>query len=124
MKMKKIRKEFKTMSEVTSFLRTIEASQEVRKEIASVIKNIEKVLGYPYAEINYCEHFGNDYKKESYVSEVTQGFNSYDENFSANIRVKTENAKLIVLIDYFKYIYSYGGNESDENAILKIAYTD
>lgn len=123
--MKKIRKEFKKMSEVVEFLRTIEVRKEVKKELEGIVKNIEETLGNPYAEINHSEYFGNTYRKEFYVSDIVLTPSSYNENFNVNIRIKTENVRLIVLIDYFKYDYNYDfGHESDEKAIIKMAYYD
>ena len=116
--MEKIRKEFKfrNMNEVINFLETM--------ELEKIVKNIEKTLGHPDATITKYERFGKSYRKESYVSEIALTPSSYDESFNANIRVKTENVRLIVLINYVNYDYNYEGNESDEKAILKIAYID
>lgn len=124
--MKKIKREFKKMNEIISFLKTIEVKNiEVKKELEQIIENIEKIVGVPYAEISNYQWIGNDYKKEFYFSDIHLSFNSYNESFNANIRVKNNNIRLIVLIDCFKYEYNYDlGHEADEKATIKMAYYD
>lgn len=123
--MKKIRKEFEKMDDVVNFLKTLEVKKDVKKEIERIVENIEKTLGCPDAEINNHEYFGNTYKKEFYFSDIHLSINSYNENFGANIRIKNNSIRLIVLINSFKYQYNYdNGSESDEKAVIKIAYTN